>query len=183
MIEIISSDQLLSSFLPINSKQTGIRWIFSKFNIIIPYDNSVLSYNSLSKCFVKTPLSFANIIKRNSIEYKDLLSEDFDILTSNGFLIPEQTDELKTYFQTYIKSLNSLSASFQFSDEELKIIENMNGDYDCKKFAESNKSLMTGPGRNEYREYAVDLNYYTEHFEIIKSIKCNFSNKNSAKIG
>lgn len=109
MIEIISSDQLLSSFLPINSKQTGIRWIFSKFNIIIPYDNSVLIYNSLSKCFVKTPLSFANIIKRNSIEYKDLLSEDFDILTNNGFLIPEQTDELKTYIEIndLVRTINS----------------------------------------------------------------------------
>ena len=119
-------------------------------------------------------------LEKKKLEYKavidsvELLRAEYMEEQGNIFAVKEElerdsTDELKNYFQTYIKSLNNLSASFQFSDEELKIIDNMNGDYDCKKFAESNKSLMTGPGRNEYREYAVDLNYYTEHFEIIKS--------------
>ena len=121
------------------------------------------------KILEKKKLEYKTVLENVESYRADYMEEQGNIFAVKEELERESTDELKTYFQTYIKSLNSLSASFQFSDEELKIIENMNGDYDCKKFAESNKSLMTGPGRNEYREYAVDLNYYTEHFEIIKS--------------
>ena len=133
--------------------------------------------NSKSKTELKAKLK---MLEKKKSEYKtvienvelyraEYMEEQGNIFAVKEELERDSTDELKTYFQTYIKSLNSLSASFQFSDEELKIIDNMNGDYDCKKFAENNKSLMTGPGRNEYREYSIDLNYYTEHFEIIKS--------------
>ena len=121
------------------------------------------------KILEKKKLEYKTVLENVEFYRADYMEEQGNIFAVKEELERESTDELKTYFQTYIKSLNNLSASFQFSDEELKIIENMNGDYDCKKFAESNKSLMTGPGRNEYREYAVDLNYYTEHFEIIKS--------------
>ncbi len=121
------------------------------------------------KILEKKKLEYKTVLENVELYRADYMEEQGNIFAVKEELERESTDELKSYFQTYIKSLNSLSASFQFSDEELKIIENMNGDYDCKKFAESNKSLMTGPGRNEYREYAVDLNYYTEHFEIIKS--------------
>lgn len=121
------------------------------------------------KILEKKKLEYKTVLENVESYRADYMEEQGNIFAVKEELERESTDELKTYFQTYIKSLNSLSASFQFSDEDLKIIENMNGDYDCKKFAESNKSLMTGPGRNEYREYAVDLNYYTEHFEIIKS--------------
>ena len=121
------------------------------------------------KILEKKKLEYKTVLENVESYRADYMEEQGNIFAVKEELERESTDELKSYFQTYIKSLNNLSASFQFSDEELKIIENMNGDYDCKKFAESNKSLMTGPGRNEYREYAVDLNYYTEHFEIIKS--------------
>ena len=121
------------------------------------------------KILEKKKLEYKTVLENVEFYRADYMEEQGNIFAVKEELERESTDELKSYFQTYIKSLNNLSASFQFSDEELKIIENMNGDYDCKKFAESNKSLMTGPGRNEYREYAVDLNYYTEHFEIIKS--------------
>ena len=121
------------------------------------------------KILEKKKLEYKTVLENVELYRADYMEEQGNIFAVKEELERESTDELKSYFQTYIKSLNNLSASFQFSDEELKIIENMNGDYDCKKFAESNKSLMTGPGRNEYREYAVDLNYYTEHFEIIKS--------------
>ena len=121
------------------------------------------------KILEKKKLEYKTVLENVEFYRADYMEEQGNIFAVKEELERESTDELKSYFQTHIKSLNDLSASFQFSDEELKIIENMNGDYDCKKFAESNKSLMTGPGRNEYREYAVDLNYYTEHFEIIKS--------------
>ena len=55
------------------------------------------------------------------------------------------------------------------SEEDLKIIEKINGDKDTKSFAESNKSLMTGPKRNVYKEYSLDINFYAENFDIVKS--------------
>ena len=45
----------------------------------------------------------------------------------------------------------------------------MSGTKDTESFAERNKSLVTGPKINIYKEYAIDLNFYTENFEIIKS--------------
>ena len=45
----------------------------------------------------------------------------------------------------------------------------MSGYMDNKMFAEKNKSLITGPKRNPYIEYAQDLNYYCENFEVLKS--------------
>ena len=82
-------------------------------------------------------------LEKKKLEYKavidsvELLRAEYMEEQGNIFAVKEElerdsTDELKNYFQTYIKSLNNLSASFQFSDEELKIIDNMNGDYDFK---------------------------------------------------
>ena len=121
------------------------------------------------KYLEKKKLEYKSVIESVEKLRAEYMEEQGNIFAVKEELERDSTDELKTYFQSYIKSLNAVSSSLQFSEEEIKIIDNMNGDYDCKKFAESNKSLMTGPGRNEYREYAVDLNYYTEHFEIIKN--------------
>jgi len=117
----------------------------------------------------KKKLEYKSVIESVEKLRAEYMEEQGNIFAVKEELERESTDELKGYFQSYIKGLNEVRSSLQFSEEEIKIIDNMNGDYDCKKFAESNKSLMTGPGRNEYREYAVDLNYYTEHFEIIKN--------------
>jgi hypothetical protein len=119
-------------------------------------------------------------LEKKKLEYKKVLNnvealrieymqEQGNLFEVKEELEKENTEDLKLYFQQYIKGLDSLSSSLQFSEEDIKKIENINGDYDCKKFAEANKSLMTGPGRNPYKEYAVDLNYYTENFEVIKA--------------
>ena len=94
------------------------------------------------KILEKKKLEYKTVLEKVEFYRADYMEEQGNIFAVKEELERESTDELKSYFQTYIKSLNNLSASFQFSDEELKIIENMNGDYDCKKFAESNKSLM-----------------------------------------
>ena len=92
----------------------------------------------------------------------------------NIFAVKEEyekdcTDELKIYFKEYFQIFGSFLKKFEIGEKEMKIIESMNGETDTKSFAESNKSLMTGPKRNMYKEYAVDLNYYMENFEIIKA--------------
>ena len=69
----------------------------------------------------------------------------------------------------FIKIMKDFFKTFIISEENNDIIEKINGEKDNKSFAEKNKSLMTGPKRNLYKEYAQDLSYYTEHFDIIKS--------------
>ena len=58
---------------------------------------------------------------------------------------------------------------FEITPEEEQIIEEIDGERDNKEFAEKNKTLMTGPKRNLYKEYSQDVNYYAEHFDIVKS--------------
>ena len=59
--------------------------------------------------------------------------------------------------------------NFNLTEENEETIEKISGEKDNKSFAEKNKSLMTGPKRNLYKEYAQDLNYYVEHFDVVKS--------------
>ena len=81
----------------------------------------------------------------------------------------ECTDDLKKYFKKYITTFENFLKNFKMSEESMNIIEKMNGDRDTKSFAESNKSLMTEPKRNVYKEYSIDINYYVDNFDILKS--------------
>jgi hypothetical protein len=65
-------------------------------------------------------------------------------------------------------------------DEKLyKKIEEIDGKKDNEIFSKENKSLMTGPKRNLFKEYSQDLNYYMENFDILKK---EFKNKTPAEI-
>ena len=90
-----------------------------------------------------------------------------NIFASVEELEQECTDQLKIYFKKLLNLVQNFN--FNLSEEKIDIINNMSGYMDNKMFAEKNKSLITGPKRNPYVEYAQDLNYYCEHFEILKS--------------
>ena len=92
-----------------------------------------------------------------------------NIFASEEELERECTDELKGYFTTFFNAINNFSNNLIISQDNYQIIEAISGDHDNKSFAEKNKSLMTGPKRNLYKEYSQDLNYYVEHFDILKS--------------
>ena len=81
----------------------------------------------------------------------------------------ESTDDLKRYFKSYVKCFENFLKNFKINEEDMKILESMDGEKDTKSFAENNKSLMTEPKRNVYKEYSVDINYYVENFEVLKS--------------
>ena len=120
------------------------------------------------------------ILEKKKEEYKQVI-ENVEKLRAeymdeqgNIFAVKEElerdcTDELKMYFNSYIKSIEEFMHKFKLTEKEKNIIESINGTKDTQSFAESNKSLMTGPKRNLYKEYAVDLNYYIENFDIVKS--------------
>ena len=81
-----------------------------------------------------------------------------NIFASEEELERECTDELKGYFTTFFNAINNFSNNLIISQDNYQIIEAISGDHDNKSFAEKNKSLMTGPKRNLYKEYSQDLN-------------------------
>ena len=99
----------------------------------------------------------------------EYMEEQGNIFADKEEMERECTDELKRYFKEFIKNIEDFNKNIKIKEEDINIIENIDGEKDTQSFAEANKSLMTGPKRNTYKEYAVDINYYTEHFEIIKS--------------
>ena len=132
-------------------------------------NKAMQDFQNKKKNLEKKKLEYKKVLNNVEALRIEYMQEQGNLFAVKEELEKENTEDLKLYFQQYIKGLDSLSSSLQFSEEDIKKIENINGDYDCKKFAEANKSLMTGPGRNPYKEYAVDLNYYTENFEVIKA--------------
>jgi hypothetical protein len=113
---------------------------------------------------------------------EEYMEEQGNIFADKEELERECTDELKLYFKSYIKIFEDFMKNFKLEEKDIKIIENMDGSKDTKSFAESNKSLMTGPKRNMYKEYAVDLNYYIENFDIVKSKLKNKTPKEQREI-
>ena len=107
-----------------------------------------------------------DIVEKSRVEYMEVQG---NIFASEEELERECTDELKDYFLKFFNALTNFSNNIKLSQDNYQIIEAISGDLDNKSFAEKNKSLMTGPKRNLYKEYSQDLNYYSEHFDIIKA--------------
>ena len=118
-------------------------------------------------------------IARKKAEYKKQIDEvekcrvDYMEIQGNIFASEEElerecTNEFKKYLKEFLSVCKNFFKDFEITKEEEKLIEDIDGDHDNKEFAEKNKTLMTGPKRNLYKEYSQDLNYYSEHFDIIK---------------
>ena len=133
--------------------------------------------NSKSKQELSNKL---NLLKKKKEEYKKEIDEveklraEYMIEQGNIFADREEqerecTDDLKKYFKKYISSFENFFKIFKMSEEDINTIEKMDGDSDTKSFAENNKSLMTEPKRNVYKEYSIDINYYVDNFDIVKS--------------
>ena len=99
-----------------------------------------------------------------------------NIFASQEELERDCTNELKLYINNFIKSIETFKNGLGLADSEKEIVNSINGNTDNKQFAEKNKSLMTGPRRNLFKEYSQDLNYYMEHFDCLKK---ELKNKNS----
>ena len=91
-----------------------------------------------------------------------------NIFASQEELERECTNELKGYINKFIKAMETFRNNIILTDLDKETINAIDGDTDNKQFAEKNKSLMTGPKRNLFKEYSQDLNYYMEKFECLK---------------
>ena len=118
-------------------------------------------------------------VNKRKNEYKEQISSvekvrvEYMNVQGNIFAFEEEfemncTNELKEYLLSFIRSFEEFKNNLKISDTDLEIINEINGQKDNTIFAEKNKSLMTGPKKNPYKEYSQDLNYYIEHFDCVK---------------
>ena len=153
---------------------------FDTINKAIEYYLIQKTHNRIQNNKIKTELeNRLNLINNKKLEYKkqievveksrvEYMEFQGNIFASEEELEKECTDELKLYFKKFIQFLSNFLKNFNLPQEKIDIIERIKGELDNKSFAEKNKSLMTGPKRNLYKEYCQDLNYYMEHFECLK---------------
>ena len=149
--------------------------------------------NRIKNVKIKTEIvNRKNIINAKKMEYKrqikkvekyrvEYMEFQGNIFASEEELERDCTDELRVYFKKFIE-FSQNCFNFKFAQEKYDIIEKISGEIDNKSFAEKNKSLMTGPKRNLYKEYAQDMNYYIDHFDIIKSKLKGKNDKESREI-
>jgi len=104
-------------------------------------------------------------VENMRVEYMNVQG---NIFASEEEFERECTNDLKKYLLNFVNSIESAKNKIIILDTEINQINEIDGDIDNKQFAEKNKSLMTGPRRNLYKEYCQDLNYYMEHFECLK---------------
>ena len=119
-----------------------------------------------------------NIMKRKN-EYLGQVKEvekirvDYIELQGHVFSTIEEferlcTNDFKLFLIRMVEKINNLKDNFGFSENEVTQLGEMDGDKDNKSFSEKNKSLMTGPKRNLFKEYSQDLGYYMENFDFLK---------------
>ena len=119
-----------------------------------------------------------NIMKRKN-EYLGQVKEvekirvDYIELQGHVFSTIEEferlcTNDFKLFLTRMVEKINNLKDNFGFSENEVTQLGEMDGDKDNKSFSEKNKSLMTGPKRNLFKEYSQDLSYYMENFDFLK---------------
>ena len=131
---------------------------------------------------------FINDIESKRKEYKiqiakieeirvEYMNVQGNIFASQEELERDCTNELKKHLNEYIGFIEEFRDTIQFTEQDKFLLNSIDGDTDNKNFAEKNKSLMTGPRRNLFKEYSQDLNYYMEHFDCIKKEIKNKSQK------
>jgi hypothetical protein len=144
--------------------------------------------NKLKGKVKKINQKFINEIEARRKDYKAQIAKIEEIrveymnVQGNIFASQEEferdcTNDLKKYLNKFIGFIEEFRDSIVFSESDRSVVNSIDGDTDNKKFAEKNKSLITGPKRNLFKEYSQDLNYYMEHFDCIKKEVKNKSSK------
>ena len=91
----------------------------------------------------------------------------------------ESTNEFKRYLNKFIDEIKTFQNCLTLDDNNIKKIEEIDGKKDNEIFSRDNKSLMTGPNRNLFKEYSQDMNYYMENFDFLKK---ELKNKTASEI-
>jgi len=110
-------------------------------------------------------LAQVKVVESIRVEYIELQGHVFAIIEE---FERNCTNDFKLYLKQFIEKINKIKEDLGFTESEIKQFEEMDGDKDNKAFSEQNKSLITGPKRNLFKEYSQDLGLYMENFEFLK---------------
>ena len=116
------------------------------------------------------------IVEKMRVEYCDMQGH---IFAYEDEFEKESTNEFKRYLINFMEEIKIFQNSLTLDEKLYKKIEEIDGKKDNEIFSKENKSLMTGPKRNLFKEYSQDLNYYMENFDVLKK---EFKNKTPAEI-
>ena len=116
------------------------------------------------------------IVEKMRVEYCDMQGH---IFAYEDEFEKESTNEFKRYLINFIEEIKIFQNSLTMDEKLYKKIEEIDGKKDNEIFSKENKSLMTGPKRNLFKEYSQDLNYYMENFDVLKK---ELKNKTPAEI-
>ena len=116
------------------------------------------------------------IVEKMRVEYCDMQGH---IFAYEDEFEKESTNEFKRYLINFMEEIKIFQNSLTLDEKLYKKIEEIDGKKDNEIFSKENKSLMTGPKRNLFKEYSQDLNYYMENFDFLKK---EFKNKTPAEI-
>ena len=116
------------------------------------------------------------IVEKMRVEYCDMQGH---IFAYEDEFEKESTNDFKRYLIKIIEDIKIFQNSLTLDEKIYKKIEEIDGKKDNEIFSKENKSLMTGPKRNLFKEYSQDLNYYMENFDFLKK---ELKNKTPAEI-
>ena len=121
-----------------------------------------------------------DFVKKQREEYKkqiDIVEKsrtDYMDIQGNIFAAEEEferdcTNELKQYLFQFIDIIKNFKIKIELNDNEVKNINEIDGNKDNKNFAKNNRSLLNKPERYLFKEYVLNINYYKENFNFIKN--------------
>ena len=116
------------------------------------------------------------IVEKMRVEYVDMQGH---IFAYEDEFEKESTNEFKRYLLKFIEEFKNFQNSLTLRDDFMEKIEEIDGKRDNEIFSKENKSLMTGPKRNLFKEYSQDMNYYMDNFDFLKK---ELKNKTPAEI-
>ena len=82
---------------------------------------------------------YKKVIESVEILRVEYMEEQGNIFADKEEMERECTDDLKIYFKTYIKNLEDFNKNIKIKEEDINIIENIDGEKDTQSFAEANK--------------------------------------------
>ena len=134
------------------------------------------NFNYKEDTELKNKIEFAKIKRKeykNQIGIVEKSREDYMDIQGNIFADEEEfelqcTNELKEYLLKFINIIKNFTIKINLNEEEMKKINEIDGNKDNKTFAKKNKSLIRSPKRYLFKEYNKNINDYIENFIYLK---------------
>ena len=151
-----SINKVIESFLASNLKNN------LKFKEKLEYNLKAIEVAKTKREEYKNQI---DIVRKNREEYMDFQG---NIFASEEEFERECTNELKEYLLEFINIIKNFKIKIELNEEEMKTVNEIDGNIDIKTFAEKNKSLASLK-RYTFEEYSQNFSYYITNFNCLKN--------------